>query len=122
MPKIAIVRYSHHSYYDYYARDVLVAHSITEWTEVSDSDLAILKQYHKELSFDVVERMPDEQAFIAKTVADYKQMAEREQKKAEAEKKRREAEARKKQEAKALQTKKAKQEMLAKLKRELGEE
>lgn len=83
MRKIAIVLYDQDRDYDYDNTVINTAiHSITDWTEVTDEEYALLVEAAKHRanmpkgrSFMVVARPADERSFIYKTVEQYKEMA-----------------------------------------------
>jgi len=96
--------------------------SITDWTEVSETEFKTLMYAAPRLKFSVIEQPTDTGAFIAKTIADYLAISKAEEKReAEAQKKREEAALARKYK-KELKDKESKLRMLKKLQEELGSE
>ncbi len=124
MHKIAIIKtreFSDYRDYDDYSTHKIID-SITDWDEVSSEDLEVLRQMSSSLGFIVLERPANTSAFIAKTVADYKEMVRAEEKRVAAEKKAKENAALERKMKKELKDKASKETMLKRLVAELGPE
>lgn len=120
--KIAIVT-SRDFYQGEYGEDyVRVVDSITDWEEVTDDEFKTLTWAAPRLGFTIIERPVDTKKFIAKTIAEYKALADAEEKKAAEEKEKREAAVLERKFKKDLKDKASKEKMLAKLSEELGVE
>jgi hypothetical protein len=120
MHKIAIIKTrefsDYHNYDDYSTRKII--ESITDWDEVSDEDFNVLTQIGPRLGFVILERPANTPAFIAKTVADYKEMVRAEERRLAAEKKARENAALERKMKKELNDSKTKKALYEKLKSE----
>jgi hypothetical protein len=119
--KIAIIT-SRDVYYGYDEDQVKIVESITDWEEVSDEDFKTLNFAAGRLGFVLIEQPVDTKQFIAKTITQYKAIAEAEVKEAAAEKAKREQASLERKLKKELKTKESKIELLKKLKEELGED
>ena len=117
--KIAIIvsgySYNHN---DDYSR---VVESITDWTEVSDSDFKLLKESSGRRGFDIIEQPVDTPGFIRTTVAEEIELARQEAEKKEKEKKARDAKVQAKKHVQALKDQASKLALFEKLKAELGQ-
>lgn len=120
--KIAIVKYIDHC--PGYGDDgyELIAHSITDWAEVTDDEYKTLLAASGTLGFRLIEQPTDVPKFVAKTVADYKAWALAEEARQAAEKKKRDEAALQRKFKKELKDKASKEAMLKKLAGELGVE
>lgn len=120
--KIAIIKdRSVNVYDDYYGETTkLIAESITEWEEVSDEDFKTLQYAAGRYNYHIVEQPTDTNAFIARTISDYKKLAESEAKKMAEEKAKREKSALERKWKKELKTKEDKMKLLKKLQEELA--
>ena len=84
MHKIAILL-NHDHYYD--DNGIMkIVDSITDWQEVSDDDFKLLTRYAYQKGFYVLEQPVDSEAFIFKTVEEFKQLMIKDQAKKEKEK------------------------------------
>lgn len=119
--KIAIIT-SREVYYGYDEDQVKIVDSITDWEEVSDEDYKTLNFAAGRLGFVLIEQPIDTKQFVAKTITQYKAIAEAEVKKAAAEKVKREQAALERKFKKELKTKESKLAMLKQLQAELGDE
>jgi hypothetical protein len=122
MSKIAIIKTR--EFNDYHDYDSYCSHkiidSITDWEEVSDEDLVVLRTMSSRLGFIVLERPVNTPAFIAKTISDYKAMVKAEEARLAKEKRAREDAALARKMKKELKDRASKEKMLAKLVDELG--
>lgn len=120
--KIAIIKFL--EYYPGYGDDgyEMIAHSITDWAEVTDSEYKTLRAASATLGFIIIEQPTDLPKFVAKTVADYKAWALAEEARLAAEKKKRDQAALDRKFKKELKDKASKEAMLKKLADELGVE
>lgn len=123
MYKIAIIK--DHIVHDYrdddYGFERKIVDSITDWETISDADYAILRAASARLGFTIIEQPTDTPSFIAKSIADYKKLVAQDEAKREAERKERERKALERKHKKELKDRESKKELLARLKKELGE-
>lgn len=98
MRKIAIITIldSYREDYDDYSQTI---QSITDWAEVTEAELATLKQASYQKGFKILEQPNDQAGFIKATIADYLEQAAKEAK-AEEERKEKAAAKRREQELK----------------------
>jgi hypothetical protein len=117
--KIAIIK-TKDMYYNYGDDHELIATSITEWTEVSDSDFNILQKARFNRNFDILEQPVSTPEFVAHTVADYIKEAKKAEEKEKEEKQKRDAAALVRKNKKELKTRESRLELLRKLQAELA--
>ena len=120
--KIAIIKFS--QYTPGYGDDgyEMIAHSITDWAEVTDDEYKTLRAASVTLGFTIIEQPTDLPKFVAKTVEDYKAWALAEEARLASEKKKRDQAALERKFRKELKDKASKEAMLKKLADELGVE
>ena len=119
--KIAIIT-SRNVYSNYGDECNTIINNITEWTTVTHEDYLLLqKAAARQYNFAILEQPVDTPAFIAKTIADYLEVAKAEEAKAEADKKKRAAQALARKHKNELKDRESKLELLNKLKAELGQ-
>lgn len=118
--KIAIVKFIEHC--PGYGDDgyEMIAHSITDWAEVTDDEYKTLRAASSTLGFTIIEQPTDLPKFVAKTVEDYKAWALAEAAREAADKKKREQAALERKFKKELKDKASKEAMLKKLAQDLG--
>jgi hypothetical protein len=116
MHRIALIRF-HQNYGEYESYDRVIT-SITDWTEVDEKELKLLKDHAHIHDFVVIEHLPD--SYVHQTVADVLALV----KKAEEDRERRRLE-RLAQQAANIEKRAAKElekkKLLQKLKKDLGE-
>lgn len=124
--KIAIITTREYCSGEYEDSSNEVVHSITDWTEVSDEDFALLSKAQYSMPYDkqfrILEQPVDTPAFIAKTTADYILIAKKKLEDEENAKKKRAEDALARKIKKELKDKSSKLKMLQKLRDELGDE
>jgi hypothetical protein len=91
MKKIAIIKY-HDVCPDYYDTNLVIANSITEWSEVTDEQYNLLREAQRlgSETFVIIERPTNEREVIDNSIAGYLKWAEQEQQRRQAERQQRE--------------------------------
>ena len=119
--KIAIIT-SRDVYSNYGDDSNTIINNITEWTEVTHEDYLLLqKASARQYNFAILEQPVDTPAFIAKTIADYLEVAKAEEATADADKKKRAAQTLARKHKNELKNRESKLALLNKLKAELGQ-
>jgi len=119
--KIAIIT-SRDVYSNYGDDSNTIINNITEWTEVTHEDYLLLQKASAcQYNFAILEQPVDTPAFIAKTIADYLEVAKAEEAKADADKKKRAAQTLARKHKNELKNRESKLALLNKLKAELGQ-
>lgn len=124
MPKVAIIKgreVASYDRYDDYASYYNIVEHITDWEEVTDEEVKILRQVAPFKNFTLIEFVENPKQFIAKTVKEYLADVKAEQERQAAEKKKKEEAALQRKIKKEAKTKESKLALLKKLQEELGD-
>ncbi len=101
-----------------------IINNITEWTEVSEADFALLQKAAYKMpygqQFVILEQPIDTKAFVAKTIADYIKLSKEEEAREEAAKKKRAADALARKHKKELKDRESKLALLKQLQEEFA--
>lgn len=121
MRKIAIVKMKtvDFEWNDYNDLTKLIATKITDWEEVSEEDLQMLKYFQNSGEYVVIELLPNQKEFIHETVNDYKIYTKKMKDQEEKRKKEREQKKLRRKQEKEQQKITEKKKLLEQLKKEL---